>query len=181
MRMETSSIREHQYYNTKTLECCKEQALADMKQLDLKMKDRLEWSDMKLLRSILLFIDTQRWQMKSSRTYTGMSDSYDSEEDDPDGIKSALESITSAFRNPLEGEGVNLSSLYDEIEEVVDHAKRYLSVCYQKVWYKLHTCTSPDSSKWLNILIYRLLLSLPFSSGRVKRIFSTLKVIKTDE
>ena len=100
-----------------------------------------------------------------------------------DGIKSAMENITSAFRVPLEAKGVNLSSLHDEIEEVVDHARRYLSidkVCYQKVWYKLHT--SPDSSKWPNILlICQLLFSLPFSSGRVERIFSTLKVIKTDK
>ena len=169
-------------YNTRTLECCKEQALADLKQLDLKMRDRLKWSDVKLLRSILLFIDTQGWQVKSSSTNTGMSDSDGGEEDNLDGIKSALESITSAFRAPLEAKEVNLSSLHDEIEEVVDHARRYLSidkVCYQTVWYKLHT--SPDTSKWPNILlICQLLFSLPFSSGRVERIFSTLKVIKTD-
>lgn len=82
-------------------------------------------------------------------------------------IKSAMESITSAFRVPLEAKVVNLSSLYDEIEEVVDHARRYLSidkVCYQKVLYTLHT--SPDSSKWPNILqICQLLFSFPFSSG----------------
>ena len=171
-----------QCYDTRTLEHCKEQALADLKQLDLKMRDRLEWSDVKLLRSILLFIDTQGWQVKSSRTDTGMSDSDDGGEDNLDGIKSAMENITSAFRVPLEAKGVNLSSLHDEIEEVVDHARRYLSIdkiCYQKVWYKLHT--SPDSSKWPNILlICQLLFSLPFSSGQVERIFSTLKVIKTD-
>ena len=170
-----------QYYDTRTLEHCKEQALADLKQLDLKMRDRLEWSDVKLLCSILLFIDTQGWQVKSSSTDTGMSDSDDGE-DNLDRIKSAMESITSAFRVPLEAKGVNLSSLHDEIEEHVDHARRHLStdkVCYQKVWYKLHA--SPDSSKWPNILlICRLLFSLPFSSGRVERIFSTLKVIKTD-
>ena len=66
-----------QCYDTRTLEHCKEQALADLKQLDLKMRDRLEWSDVKLLRSILLFciIDTQGWQVKSSSTDTGMLDS----------------------------------------------------------------------------------------------------------
>ena len=137
-----------QCYNTRTLKCCKEQALADLKQLDLKMRDRLELSDVKPLHSILLFVDTQGWQVESSCTNTGMSDSDSGEEDNLDGIKSALESITSAFRAPLEAKGVNSSFLHDEIEEVVDHARRYLSIekiCYQTVWYKLHT--SPDCSK----------------------------------
>ena len=53
-----------------------------------------------------------------------MSDSDDNEEDNLDGIKSAMESITSAFRAPLEVKGVNLSSLHDEIEEAVDYARR---------------------------------------------------------
>jgi len=66
-----------------------------LKQLDLKMRDRLEWSDVKLLRSILLFIDTQGWQVKLSSTNTGMS------EDNLDGVKSAMENTTSAFRVPL--------------------------------------------------------------------------------
>ena len=87
------------------------------------MRDRLEWSDVKLLHSILLFIDTQGWQVKSSSTDTGMSNSDDGGEDNLDGIKSAMESITSAFRVPLEAKGVNLSSLHDEIEEHVDHAR----------------------------------------------------------
>ena len=75
---------------------CKEQALADLKQLDLKMRDRLEWSDVKLLRSILLFIDTQGWQVKLSSTNTGMS------EDNLAGVKSAMENTISAFRVHLE-------------------------------------------------------------------------------
>ena len=56
------------------------------------MRDRLEWSDVKLLRSILLFIDTQGWQVKLSSTNTGMS------EDNLDRVKSAMENTTSAFR-----------------------------------------------------------------------------------
>ena len=126
MRMAASSIQYQgallQCYDTRTLEHCKEQALADLKQLDLKMRDRLEWSDVKLLRSILLFTDTQGWQVKLSSTNTGMSDSDDGEGGNLDGIKSAMESITSAFRVPLEAKGVNLSSFHDEIEEHVDHA-----------------------------------------------------------
>ena len=86
--------------------------------------------------------------------------------DNLDEIKSAMENIFSDFRSPLETKGVNLSSLY-EIEELVDHARGYLSIeniCYRNVWYKLHT--SLDSSKWPNLLLVcQLLFSLPFSSG----------------
>ena len=38
---------------------CKDQALADLSSLDQKMRVRLEWSDVDLMRSIILFLDTQ--------------------------------------------------------------------------------------------------------------------------
>lgn len=76
-----------QCYNTTTLEYCKEQALSDLKQLNLKMRDRLEWSDVKLLHSILLFIVTQGWQVKSNSTNSSTSDIDDNEEDNLDEIK----------------------------------------------------------------------------------------------
>ena len=64
-------------YNSATTEYCKEQAMADLNHLDLRMRDRHEWSDVKLLRSILIFVDTQGWQAKSNSTDTGVSDSED--------------------------------------------------------------------------------------------------------
>ena len=45
----------------------------------------------------------------------------DSEDDDLDEINAAVEYITSHFREPLEAVGMNLSSIQDEIEEVVDY------------------------------------------------------------
>ena len=45
-----------------SLKSCKDQALADLSSLDQKMRVRLEWSDVDLMRSILLFLDTQSWQ-----------------------------------------------------------------------------------------------------------------------
>ena len=76
---------------------------------------------------------------------------YHDGEDNLDGIKSALPQHSEFL---LRLKGVNLSSLHDEIEKVVDHVRRYRStynICYQKVWYRLHT--PPDSSKWPNILL----------------------------
>ena len=57
-------------------------------------------------------------------------------------IKSAVEYLSSHFREPLEAAGVSLASIQDEIEEAVDNARNYLRIgseSYQKIWYRLHT------------------------------------------
>lgn len=51
---------------------------------------------------------------------------------------------------------------------------------YQTIWYKLHTAPG-SGSKWPGILqLSELLFSLLFANSHVERLFSTLKVIKTD-
>ncbi len=128
---------------------------------------------MTLLRSILAFIDTRGWCQNSSTS------DNDKEVDE---VKIAVEYIVSHFREPLEASGVNLADIQDETEEIVEYARQYMSIeteCYKKIWYKLHV--APDSQKWKNVLaLCKLVFSLPFSNGHVERIFSTLKVIKTD-
>ena len=155
-----------------TTKMCADQALADLKSLDDQMRARLEWSDLELMRSILLFIDTQSWQESE-----GSSD-----DDRLSEIKSALVSITEVFRAPLEAKSADLTSILDEIEDIVDYTRTYLRIgCdnYSKVWYQLYS--SPDSTKWPNILLVcELLLSLPFSTAKVERLFSTLKIIKNE-
>ena len=49
-----------------SLEQCKAHVLADLQRLEGCIKLRLEWSDITHLRTILVFIDTQNWQQKSS-------------------------------------------------------------------------------------------------------------------
>ncbi len=65
---------------------------------------------------------------------------------------------------------------------MVDYSRKYLNISvdsHQSIWYMLHSV--PDSSKWLNILlVVELLFSLPFANSTVERMFSTLKIIKTD-
>lgn len=160
-----------QGYSASLLQQCATQALADLKRLDSAMRNRLEWSDVEMLRSILVFLDTQSW-----------CKSGDSESDELEEINAAVEYITTHFREPLEAVSMNISSIRDEIEEIVDYARKYLSIrteSYQTIWYKLHV--APDVSKWPNVLVLcELLFSLPFSNGRVERIFSSMKVIKTD-
>ena len=161
-------------YSSAAIEFCKKEALADMKRLEANMRQRLEWSDVKLLRALLVFVETQSWIKKSA-----IDDEY--EDVSLLEIKLALEDIFRVFIDPLESENVSLSTLQDEIEDVVDYARRYLSLestKYRKIWYLLHVC--PDAEKWPSILLLcELVFSLPFSNGRVEQIFSSLKMIKT--
>ena len=84
----------HHFKDT-TTKSCADQALADLKSPDGRMRARLEWSDVDLMRSILLFLDTQSWQ-----------DSDESSTDDHlSEVKAALLSITDIFHAPLEAKG----------------------------------------------------------------------------
>ena len=49
------------HYTPTTLKMCADSAIADAKQLEVKMKTRLEWSDLEMLRAILVFLDTSSW------------------------------------------------------------------------------------------------------------------------
>ena len=161
-----------QGYSAYVLSQCADIALKDLQELATQIRSRLEWSDVQLLRSALAFLDTQSWCCSQA----------DTDEDDMASIKSAVEYLSSHFREPLEAAGVSLASIQDEIEEAVDYARNYLRIgseSYQKIWYRLHTAT--DVEKWRNILtLSDLVFSLPFSNGQVERMFSMMKIIKTD-
>ena len=96
----------------------------------------------------------------SSDDHDGMLDLDDFAE-----VRAAVEYITSMFRIPLEAKGMCVASIQDEVEDVVSYARKYLPIGsenYHKIWYKLYT--SPDSSRWPNILMLcELLFSLPIS------------------
>ena len=159
--------------NDTTLQECQSQVLSDVDSLQVRIQERLEWSDLALLRSLLVFLDTQNWVCRKPDTNT---------EGDLTEIVSAVEHIKSVFQVPLEAKGVDLSSLLDELEAIVSYARKHLSIStedYKSIWYKLHTC--PDHRNWTNVLlICQLGFSLPFSNARVEQIFSSLKVLKTD-
>lgn len=156
-------------YSPTVLQHCANQVLSDLQKLDEQMRSRLEWSDVEMLRAILVFLDTHSWCVSDG-------------DDGIDELKAAVEYISTHFREPLEAAQVDLARIQDEVEDAIDYARAYLNItkeCYRKVWYKLHI--APDADKWPNVLaLCQLLFSLPFSNGRVERIFSTLKVIKTD-
>ena len=64
----------------------------------------------------------------------------------------------------------------------MQYAQTYLDVgrqSYRRVWYNLWS--APDAQRWQNVLLVsQLLFSLPFSTAKVERLFSQLKLIKTD-
>ena len=174
-------------FSPATQESLKQGALCDLNTLDEKMREHLKWSDIKLLWSLLVFLDTQSWAKRSHQCSTVTdSDNKGKIDDISDDcslveIKKSVEHIATHFRLPLEAKGVSLANLQDEVEEDVEYARTYLDINhteYRKVWYRLHSC--PDARKWPNILsLCELSFSLPFSNGRVEQIFSSLKVVKT--
>ena len=168
-------------YDDSTVSTCSVEALGDLQRLSSKFKERLAWSDMQLLRSILVFLDTCSWAPRRRRPADSDSEQEEQYEDDKAEVRAAADHISTIFHEPLEAKGACLVSLSDEVDEVVDFCRNYLDVLedYKKVWYKLHT--TPDSRKWPNILLLsQLLFSLPFTNSMVERAFSTLKVVKTD-
>ena len=46
------------------LERCRTDALADLHRLEQAMQERLQWSDLQLLRSLLVFLETQSWMRR---------------------------------------------------------------------------------------------------------------------
>ena len=87
------------------------------------------------------------------------------------------------FRMPLEAQGADLSGILDETEDAVLFARSNLSIqkhSYKRIWYLLDV--APDAVKWKNLLlITELLFSLPFSTAKVERLFSMLKIMKTEK
>ena len=159
-------------------------ALNDLQRLNAKIQERLEWSDVHLLRSFLAFLETQNWAIRST-VHSSDKDEHDHSSDSDSSlieVKNAAEHIITHFRIPLESKGVALAAIQDEIEEIVDYARKYLDIYkldYREAWYKLLSC--PDSQKWSNVSsLCELAFSLPFSNRRIEQIFSSMKVIKTD-
>ena len=94
--------------STATQENLKQDALHDLNRLDKKMRERLKWSDIKLLLSLLIFLETQSWAKRSRQCPTVIdSDNEDEIDDDGDDcslveIKEYVEQIATHFRVPLE-------------------------------------------------------------------------------
>ena len=172
-------------YNEAAIQFCADQASADLNPLDESMRDRLEWSNMKMLRALMVYLDSQGWsanEVDRSMMENSDADSEDTEDFVLQNILKAADYIINWFREPLERQGTSLHAIDDEIGEMTRYARKYLPIdeeSHSRIWYKLHIC--PDSRKWPNALrLCELGFSLPFSNAKVEKLFSSLKQIKTD-
>ena len=154
---------------------------ADPQRLQNKIGERLERSDMQLLRSILVFLDTRSWAINSKSSEHDSDSEYSQDYGNMEHIITAADYTVSLFRPPLEAKGASISSFNDELEEIVSFGRKYINIeqeDYKKIWYKLHTTF--ESKKWPSVLLRNLLFSLPFTTAAVESVFSKLKIIKTE-
>ena len=135
---------------------------------------------MKLLRSIIAFLDTPSWTIQAAAANDEESDANTDEvtfTDDKKEIREAVHYIVAIFRKPLESKGATLFALDDEVDEIVDYCRKFVNYTvddYKRVWYILHT--THDAYKWPNlILLSELLFSLPFTNAKVEGPSLTLK------
>ena len=130
------------------------------------LKQRVKAQHTDLLTNSLTILATQGWEKTEGVEFS----------------RETLDSIVTQFSTPLAKAGIDTNALQEEWEDMVDYAKRYLNIVQEDpstIWWKLFNAAC--SKKWENILgVVELLYCLPMSNGRVERIFSTLKVIKSD-
>ena len=94
----------------------------------------------------------------------------------------ALNAICCRFATPLERSGVDTSLVKGEWDDMVEYGREYINLVqddYTVVWWKLFNCV--DANKWGNVLaIVELLFCVPVANGHLERVFSQLKLIKTN-
>ena len=131
------------------------------------LKERVKVQHSSLLSHTLALLATQGWEKPENADLADV----------------ALDNLISHFQIPLEKAGVDTSVIKEEWEDLIDYARRYLSLVqedYRTIWWKLFNAANA-SNKWGNVLsLIELLFCLPMSNGRVERVFSALKLIKTD-
>ena len=155
-------------YNTSSQKQSIQHALNDLQTLNAKMQERLEWSNVQLLRSLLVFLETQNWAVRSSihGTYTDINEMDDLTDVDSNlvEVKRAAQHIITHFRVPLKSKGIILATIQDEVQEMVHYGRKYLDINkldYREAWYKLLSC--PDAQKWANVAsLCELGFSLPW-------------------
>ena len=95
------------------LERCRTDPIADLHRLEQVIKDRLRWSDLQLLRSLSVFLETQSWMRRDEPDSSETDQSFFME------ILQAVEYLVALFRAPLEAKGVCIASIQDELEDIV--------------------------------------------------------------
>ena len=129
------------------------------------LKSRLAWSDLQMLRDVILVLATQGWEKLHQE-----SDNLD-----------AIDRLVTHFSFPLLKANAEAEAIRNEFESILEYACQYISLStfeYRAVWWRLFH--APVSTEWVNALtLVELLFSLPSSNGMVERLFSQMKLVKT--
>ena len=132
-----------------------------------RMKKRLALQSLQVLNDTVTVLAMKGWE-KSEDTSFGHG---------------AVERLAEQFQKPLEKSGIDCSQLQQEWDDILLYGWRYLNLTsedYKCLWWKLFN--SVDSGTWANILgLVELLFCLPAANGRVERMFSHLRIIKTGQ
>ena len=135
------------------------------------LKSRLAWSDLQIIRDVILVLASQGWEKLLS------------DDDESTAATQAIGRLGTRFKSPLTSANFELERLFEEFHEMISYALQFVSIStldYRSVWWRLYH--SPNASSWTNILaLVQLLFTLPVSNGKLERVFSTLKVIKVDK
>ena len=129
------------------------------------LKSRLSWSNLQMLRDIILVLATQGWEKLV----------------DEDDTLDTIDRLVEHFSYPLTKAGICIEKIHSEFESMLKYGCQYFALStleFLVVWWRLFN--APVASEWLNALtLVELLFSLPSSNGIVERVFSQMKVIKT--
>ena len=130
------------------------------------LRDRLKSQDTELLTHAVTLLATNGWEQTESASFG----------------HAALDAVCERFSTPLESASVDCFVVKDEWDSMVEYGKKFLNLVqedYKVIWWKLFNAI--DSSQWSNVLtVIELLFCLPMANGRLERVFSQLKLIKTN-
>ena len=144
------------------------------------IRSRLEWSNLQLIRDVIVVLATQGWQKIIDLDTAAATTQQEEEDSDP---LTAIDRVIEHFAVPLESANVDVGEIKDEFEAMISYAAQFMSLStmdYKSVWWRLFH--APTSAEWSNALsLAKLLFSLPVSNGKLERLFSQLNLIKTNK
>ena len=130
------------------------------------MRDRVKVQHQTLMTDVLLLLATQGWERPEMSELA----------------EAAIDRLILTYEVPLVKAGIDPLLIKAEWTDLTEYGKQYLLFVkdgYRSNWWKLFNAS--DAPKWSNILgLIELLFCIPASNGHLERVFSTLKLIKTD-
>ena len=125
------------------------------------IKSRLGWSDLTLMRDIIVILNTLGWEKLIQEKSPLLE----------------IDRLVIRFKIPLESAGCTIEEVHREFQEMIEYASSFIPLStmdYSSVWWRLFH--SPSKVDWANALtLAELLFSIPASNGKVERVFFDLQ------